>query len=380
MTINEISKEKLVVAHITDVVDGRRNSGTARVAVEHIQNLSKFSDIKQVLIHFEGKKDSIYFLPNIEEIVIPLKKFPFARHFFSFFIYWFPKYIFRQQDPFDIVHWHSSRVFPFFFLIPARKIFITLHDANNRILKNTNTFWTEIFYWNLRFFVSKIHTIFGDSIDACGKLVSVGKFPKNKVKCLYLGSNFETVKSKNILNFEPTQLYFLCVSRWQPFKNVETLVEAYAKVLSIKPDAPNLVLVGKPVAGHDKPSQVLNRYSLQHKVLIFQDLADEQLALLYRNAIINISPSLNEGFGLSVLEGIKCGCPSIDHKYTSTSEISGPAGIHIDMNSIDTIAEKLIEILENPQIINELKANISQRSRDFHWDNTTAKLLNYYQI
>ena len=81
MTINEISKEKLVVAHITDVVDGRRNSGTARVAVEHIQNLSKLSDIKQVLIHFEGKKDSIYFLPNIEEIVIPLKKFPFSRHF-----------------------------------------------------------------------------------------------------------------------------------------------------------------------------------------------------------------------------------------------------------------------------------------------------------
>lgn len=380
MNVNEIPKYKLVIAHITNVVDGRRNSGTARVAVEHIQNLSKFNDIKQVLIHFEGQQDPIYFLPNITEIIMPVKKFPFASHFFSFFIFWFRKYISRQQPPFDIVHWHSSRVFPFFFLIPARKIFITLHDANNRIIKNTKTIFTEIFYWNIRFFITKIHTIFGDSIDACSKLVSIGKFPKNKVKCLYLGSNFDSIKSKNIPNFEESQLYFLCVSRWQPFKNVETLVEAYAKVLSTRPDAPNLVLVGKPVAKHDKPLQILNQYSLQNKILIFQDLADEQLALLYRNALINISPSLHEGFGLSVLEGMKCGCPSIDHKYTSTSEISGSAGIHIDMNSIDKIAEKLIEILDDPKIIHELKDNLKQRNRDFNWENTTAKLLNYYQI
>ena len=368
----------LTVAHITDVVDGRSNSGTARVASELISQISSSTEILQILIHFEKNENMIYKLPNTQEILIPLIKFPIAKHFFSFVLYWIKFRIYNKSIRFDAVHWHSSRVYPLFFLVPAKKIFITLHDVNSRIIRNSNTIWTHIFYWNLRIFQFKVEAIFGDSRDACKKMVSVGKFKDNKVKCLYIASNFESISAIKPKKFEQEKGFFLCVSRWQPYKNVATLIEAYSQAVNILPEIPKLILVGKPVSRYDLPRQLVNTLGMSDRVTIFEDLTDQELAYLYDSASINIVPSLHEGFGLSVLEGLKRSCPSIDHKFTSTSEISGNAGIHIDMSSINELKLAMISIIEDPGSIGNLKDNCKSRSSKFTWVQSSQILSMFY--
>jgi len=276
------------------------------------------------------------------------------------------------------VHWHASRVFPFFFLIKSDKVCITLHDANNRIIRGVNTFWTRLFYWNLRISVGKVDYIFGVSEDACTNLIEVAKFPANKVKRLYMASNFERIEPRKPLGFNLAPGFLICVSRWQSFKNVATLVEAYSLLLKNSEELPKLVLVGKPVSGYDLPLRKIEELTLQNHVTVLRDLTDSELAYLYRNALINVFPSLNEGFGLSVLEGLKCGCPSIDHKYTSTSEVSGEAGIHVDMTSAESLGEAISSLLKDPVLLDELRVRSIQRSKIFTWEKTVKSLVGYY--
>jgi glycosyltransferase involved in cell wall biosynthesis len=368
----------ITVAHLTNVIDGRSNSGTARVAVELISQLSLKRNIQQVFIHFEKGSSGIYLLPNSREIVIPLRNFPFAAHFFSFLVFWIPRYLSPRQESFDVVHWHASRVFPLFFLIKSKKVCITLHDANNRIIKGVNTLWTRIFYWNLRLSISKIDHIFGVSEDACSKLVEIAHFPAHKVKRLYMASNFEQKVGKVPENFNLDPGYLICVSRWQAFKNVETLVKAYGSLAELSINLPKLLLVGKPVSGYDLPSKTIRELCLQDQVVVLQDLTDNELVHLYKGALVNIFPSLHEGFGLSVLEGLKLGCPSIDHKYTSTSEISGNAGIHVDMNSVDELSAAIRMLLSSPDLLWQLRRNAFERAKMFTWKETIETLLKYY--
>lgn len=368
----------LTVAHLTNVVDGRSNSGTARVAQELILQLALQPNIRQVFIHFQQSDEEIYRLPGTRDIVIPLKRFPFASQFFSFLIYWIPRYFSSKQERFDVVHWHASRVFPLFFLIKSKKICLTLHDANNRIIPGVNTIWTYLFYWNIRISIKQVDYIFGVSRDACSKLVEVAKFPTHKVKCLYMASKFGSIEPIKPEGFNLRPGYLICVSRWQNFKNVETLVEAYSLLLKRSHDLPKLVLVGKPVAGYDLPLRKIEELSLQNHVTILKDLTDSELSYLYRGALVNIFPSLHEGFGLSVLEGLKCGCPSIDHKYTSTSEISEDAGVHVDMTSAESLCEAISLLLGNPSRVNKLKVLAMKRAESFTWERTVQTLIGYY--
>ncbi len=369
---------RLSVAHLTDVIDGRLNSGTARAARELIIGLSKYTGIHQTFIHFDSSSDEIYNLENTTEIVIPLVRFPFAKHFISFIFFWIKQRLIHKSYFFDVVHWHSSRVYPFFFLIPSARIVITLHDATIRLMREVNTFWTRVFYWSLRLSVKRVHAIIGDSADACKKLVLFGKFPSDKVACLYLGSDFDQILSEKPLRFNPAEKYFLCISRWQPHKNVERLVEGYANAIEQNPELPNLVLVGKPVSGHNFPLLKVIEYNLTSRVEIFQDLSDSELAFMYDNAFLNIAPSLHEGFGFTVLEGLKRNCPSLDHAFTSTAEISQSAGFHINMASSEEISKALLSWTENLELQLQLASNVKKRASLFTWENTTSTLIEIY--
>lgn len=371
--------ETLHVAHITNVIDGRQNSGTARIAKELILQLSKNTSVIQTFIHFDNGFDEIYMLPNTSEVKIPLRNFPIAKQFLSFLLYWVKTRFNSNVSKFDVVHWHASRVFPFFFIIPSKKIIITLHDANNRIIRGSNTIWTHIFYWNLRLSKNKISYIIGDSLDACNKLVQIAKFPASKVKCIYLNSNFDNLKSNKPKGVVEGETYMTCVSRWQPFKNVTRLIEGYSLAQRLNPSIPKLILVGKPVAGFSEPIDKIKSLNLQSSITVLSDLLDEELAYLYDNSVLNITPSLHEGFGLSVLEGIKRGCPSLDHMHTSTSEISGDAGLHIDMNSASEISQSLIMLFSDGMLLKELRKNTVYRAKQFSWENTTIQLLRLYE-
>jgi glycosyltransferase involved in cell wall biosynthesis len=372
----------LKIAHITSVVDGRSNSGTARVARELIKSLSKKSEIYQTLIHFDSSDDIIYKLPRANEILLPLVNVFFAKRFFTFLRFAIIcRFAVRKGkiERFDICHWHVSRIYPFFWLLPSKKFVLTIHDAGGYILPNVNTLSTLIFKLNIRLSLGHIDSILAVSEDAKRNLVKYARIPPEKISIVYPGSTFSeiTARKPEHLDLLPHG-FFLCVSRWQEHKNVSSLILGYSAALKANPELPKLLLVGKPVGDYSLPFRLMQGEGLASRILVMSDLKDDELAYLYDNAMLNIFPSLHEGFGLSVLEAMTRSCPSIVHKYTATAEIAGSSGILIDMTKVDEISKTLLYVVEHPQNIESLRKIAKKNSNSYTWSSTVNRTMEIY--
>jgi glycosyltransferase involved in cell wall biosynthesis len=209
----------------------------------------------------------------------------------------------------------------------------------------------------------------------------IGKFKKSKLAYIYNGTNFELLKAEAIRNFILPSKYVLCVSRWQPHKNIDTLILAVHEMEHfLKSTGTKIVLVGKPVGDYDLPGRLIANFKLESHVIVLSDLSDENIAYLYDNALLNIFPSIHEGFGLSVLEGMARGCVSMVHKYTSTSEIAGESGINLDMRDLSSFVSTFQDVVQNPDFLKIKKLKAKKLSRDYTWEKSVKKLMQIYEM
>src|SRR5579875_3521313 len=109
---------------------------------------------------------------------------------------------------------------------------------------------------------------------------------------------------------------------FNPRKNVDRLLEAYASMPRELVDAHQLVVVG------DAPPLTRNHYLVMAKklgvggrVLIPGFVAEEVLVALYQSADLSVYPSLYEGYGLPLIESMACGAPTIAGNNSSLCEI-----------------------------------------------------------
>ena len=121
----------------------------------------------------------------------------------------------------------------------------------------------------------------------------------------------------------PSEHFFLYVGNDKPHKNVDTLIEAFARV----PDA-QLVLAGAP----------FERFRGRERVDVRGFVSDDELSSLYRNAIALVMPSLEEGFGLPAAEAMAHGTAVITSNAPALVEVTGDAALHVDARDADALA------------------------------------------
>jgi len=141
--------------------------------------------------------------------------------------------------------------------------------------------------------------------------------------------------------------YFLFVGNDKPHKNVGRLVEAF-----VRDDiGARLVLVGAEFA----------RYRDVPGVLTPGFVSSSELAALVRGAIALVMPSLEEGFGLPVLEAMAAGAPVIASDIPSLREVTGGRAFHVDPRSVDAIASAM------RNVTHEHVGGARDRARRFTW-------------
>jgi glycosyltransferase involved in cell wall biosynthesis len=74
---------------------------------------------------------------------------------------------------------------------------------------------------------------------------------------------------------------------------------------------------------------------------------DEELDNLYKNCKAVIYPSLYEGFGYNILEAFYYSKPLITSNISSMPEIAKDAAIYVDPNSKNSIADAMLEVINN---------------------------------
>jgi glycosyltransferase involved in cell wall biosynthesis len=101
-----------------------------------------------------------------------------------------------------------------------------------------------------------------------------------------------------------------------------------------------------------KQKEMLEKFNIHYSSDF--SISPEQLASEYTNADLILFPSTYEGFGLPVIEGFQAGKPVITSNIFPMKEVAGDAALLADPTSIASIREKVIRLLSDQALQNEL--------------------------
>jgi len=149
----------------------------------------------------------------------------------------------------------------------------------------------------------------------------------------------------------PTVDYILCVGRLgDSRKNVGLLFEAYARLRRQLDDAPRLVLAG--LSGPTEQDWARARtLGIRDHVEMRENVPEEELAALYRNARLFVLSSNEEGLGLVLAEAMASGTPvvSTDCGGPSTLIEDGETGILVPTGNAAVLANRMAWVLSHPE-------------------------------
>ena len=143
-------------------------------------------------------------------------------------------------------------------------------------------------------------------------------------------------------------------------------------------------MTGKPDPLYPEAQQKVEELGLSQSVVFPGLVSEEELIALYNLATAYVFPSLYEGFGLPVLEAMQCGTPVIASNTSSIPEIAGkskdgtPNAILFNPEEPEDMAEKIDQVLTDPNLQIKLIEKGLSRAKDFSWEKMTKEILALY--
>lgn len=171
----------------------------------------------------------------------------------------------------------------------------------------------------------------------------------------------------------------LFVGTLEPRKNVGALLNAYAMLLDRDPSAPPLWIAGgqteasgpwlraiaqPPLAGHVKHLGYID--------------SDDRYALYVQSSML-ILPSHLEGFGMTALEAMAAGVPTILSRRGALPEVAGDAAAFVEPDDIAGLAAAMRRYLDDPGAAAAATERGVSRATRFSWDASAATLLDRYR-
>jgi glycosyltransferase involved in cell wall biosynthesis len=178
--------------------------------------------------------------------------------------------------------------------------------------------------------------------------------------------------------FQLDHPFVLYVGNIRPHKNLERLMEAFARVRATGLDDLRLVIIGDELSRYPPLRQSVHRHHLEKFVRFFGFQPYDTLAAFYRLARVFAFPSLYEGFGLPPLEAMACGTPVVTSNVSSLPEVAGGAALLVDPRDVSSIAAGLHRAVTDSSLRAELVAKGLARAREFSWSESVAAIRQIY--
>ena len=379
--VNSVSEKKIRVAWFASGFIGRNASGTAQVANKTITNLilNHSNEVHIVLLAKSKaeveliKKEKLFLDATI--ILLPKvygKKFRSVRQFYKFCI-------FERNFKIDILHYSVPRVYPFFWLFPARKIVCTFH-AGGDITTPGDFFSLSRYVYNLTIKLQwkKFAAIIAVSEFAVGEIITAYNIPMKYISCIYNGADnlWESITKKLDKDLNSV----LVIGRWQTYKNIHTIVSAFKKFEIPTNRNLKLKVIGKSGNKNNKLIlQALEGFP-EKQIELIEYLSDYDLAREYRKASVVFHPSINEGFGLPAFEAFGEGARVIAHSGTPANQIlSSQEGTFFDnLLNEQTVIDSYRKILtKNFGDVTQRRQFI--KSIGATWESSTKKYVELYR-
>jgi glycosyltransferase involved in cell wall biosynthesis len=165
-------------------------------------------------------------------------------------------------------------------------------------------------------------------------------------------------------------------------KNLPALIEAFALAQPQLGEPAQLVIAGAAHSANPAvfpPLQpVVDRLGLGERVRLIGRVSEADILALYQGAALYVTPSLYEGFGLTPLEAMACGVPTIAANRTSLPEVVGEGGLLVEPTP-DALAQTMIAVLNDSAFAGELGARGIVRAAEFSWERSAQLTIAAYE-
>jgi len=269
-------------------------------------------------------------------------------------------------------------------LFHPRRSVVTVHDMGFLFHPHAHRRWDRQYLrWSTNWNARQAMAVLADSEATRGDLLRACPVDGAKVKVVYLGRDegLAPVVDVGVLaevrsRYGIPGRYLLYLGTLQPRKNLERLVEAFARVAGepILQDV-DLVLAGKRGWLYDSLFARVSRLGLEGRVHFSGYVSDADIAALYSGASAYIFPSLYEGFGMPVLEAQSCGVPVVTSNNSSLPEVAGNAALLVDPTDGDAIASAIRRVVADEALRAELIRRGFENVKRFSWQKCAQETL-----
>jgi glycosyltransferase involved in cell wall biosynthesis len=158
--------------------------------------------------------------------------------------------------------------------------------------------------------------------------------------------------------------YILFVGNRGGYKNFAQLLKTYAESERLR--AAYRLTVLTPPAWTDEEMSLMAPFAA--RVDRLPSATPEELVALYRGAAVFVYPSLYEGFGLPILEGMACGVPVVTSCRASMPEVGGDAAVYFDPDRPGDLRRVLEDVCFDDGLRGRLRQLGPARAARFTWD------------
>jgi len=229
------------------------------------------------------------------------------------------------------------------------------------------------------------------------RIVTVSEYSKEDIVSTYSVSPEKVTVAYNGVNpeFQPLSAdqisqvrrelsggspYFLFVGAFSPRKNVAGLLQAFDRFRMHHAAEFKLVLVGERMFKTGDMEQAYKSMAFKEDVIFTGRLNVERLKVVVGAAAGFVFVPFFEGFGIPLLEAMRCNIPIVSSNKTSMPEVTGEAALLVDPFNVQEIASAMVHLVETKGLAEELVAKGKERSKFFSWDLTANKLWEAVEI
>lgn len=283
-----------------------------------------------------------------------------------------------RKNKIDIYHSTHFNVPLLMFLVSSCKIITTIHDLIP--FKSPNLFkglMKKVYFkFIFRYAVFISRQILTVSMHSKNEIIKFLKVPENKINVIYNYISSATLTSKADKNDKLRNILF--AGALYEHKNIISLIRAIKILVESGFKDIKLTLIGRQPPYFKVLDKEIKSLNIEEYVDCRGCVPDDELTDAYKNADLFVFPSLEEGFGIPVIEAMSYGIPVISSNKSVLPEIVGDAGVLIEPTP-EEIAKAIKFVLLNQNIYNEFVKKGLERVKIFSIDNFSAKLINNYK-
>ncbi len=393
------------VAILADALD--YSGGSARVFITNLlESLIKNKPHGLEIIIIRGRKSLGPRTRGVIEIAIPRPGKAFRGGYLISAPYYLRKQVlmyFRDQKIINIIKRLGVDIFhmpnlggaeaPPIAYLSLNNLIVTLHGVSPLVLPPSMHYRGlsifkyllvkyDVFKWKV-FFRRKVRHIITVSYSAKRNISKYLGIPPERITVIYNGVDsriFRPIEKERAQSYISKKYGIMCefilhVSTYQPKKNVENIIRAFYFLKRKYNTDVKLVIVGRQPGHLRKMTQKLG---LKKEVIFTGFVSTQDLPFFYNAALCFVFPSLHESSGLPLIEAMVTGCPVITSTAPACVETISDAGIVVDPENYQKLAEAMWILISNHSLREELSHKSLKRARIFSWDIVAKKYINLY--